>query len=245
MKVVLGIFIGIVTVVVVIVLVAGYFGFVPGISNIFGSNKPRDLGVTATHADYLSVTAKDQIQRIDLPADTPPDQSLSFSGTQGANFNITQAEATALLNYNPWPYFALKDCQVRFNDDGTGEMSGILEIDKMHDYAIGRGYSDTDYNNILKYVQTYSVVQKEMPFYVKGTGSVVNGVISFDFTKLEIGRLSIPVSQLNDHKASLLDAANKAMSKVPGFSVKNFSIEGGQMHFDGTLPKTITRAVNG
>ena len=78
MKVILGIFIGILTVVVVLVLVAGYFGFVPGISNIFGSNKPRDLGVTATLANYSSVTAKDNIQRVDLPADTPPAQSSEF-----------------------------------------------------------------------------------------------------------------------------------------------------------------------
>jgi hypothetical protein len=181
---------------------------------------------------------------VDLPANTPPDQSLSFSGTQSANFNITQAEATALLNDNPWPYFAIKDCQVRFNDDGTGEMSGILLIDKMHDYAIGRGYSDADYSNVLKYVSTYAVIQKEIPFYVKGTGSVVNGVITFDISKLEVGRLSIPVSQVNDHKSALIEAAEKAMTLVPGFSVKNFSIEGGQMHFDGTLPKTITRVVN-
>ncbi|MGA3094656.1 MAG: hypothetical protein ABSD79_04650 [Dehalococcoidales bacterium] len=243
MKVILGIFVGILAVVVVLVLVAGYFGFVPGISSIFGSDKPRDLGVAYTHADYLSVTAKDKIQRVDLPADTPPAQSLSFSGSQSASFNITQAEATALLDDNPWPYFAITDCQVRFNSDGTGEIAGILLIDKLHDYAIGRGYTDTDFNNALKYVQAYAVIQKEMPFYVKGTGSVVNGVISFDISKLEIGRLSIPLSQINDHKAALIDAANKAMSLTPGFSVKNFSISGGQVHFEGTLPKTITRSV--
>jgi hypothetical protein len=243
MKVILGIFIGILTVVVVLVLVAGYFGFVPGISNIFGSNKPRDLGVTATLANYSSVTAKDNIQRVDLPADTPPAQSLSFSGSQPANLNVTQAEATALLNFNPWPYFALTDCQVRFNADGTGEMSGTLLIDKLHDYATGRGYSDTDFNKALKYVQTYAVIQKKMPFYVKGTGSVVNGVISFNISKLEVGRLSIPLSQINDHKDALISAFNKAVSLTPGFSVNNFSITGGQMHFDGTLPKTITRSV--
>jgi hypothetical protein len=46
MKFILGILFGILAVVVVLVLVAGYFGFVPGISNIFGSNKPVDLGIT-------------------------------------------------------------------------------------------------------------------------------------------------------------------------------------------------------
>ena len=244
MKIIIGILIGILSVVVVLVLVAGYFGFVPGVSKIFGSDKPRNLVVTSTRADYVSVTTKDKIQRVDLPANTPPAQSLSFSGSQPANFNITQAEATALINDNPWPYAALTDCQVRFNPDGTGEIAGILQMDKLHDYAIGRGYSEADFNNVLKYVQTYGVLQKNMPFYVKGTGSVVNGVISFDISKLEVGRLSIPLSQINGHKADLINAFNKAVSQTPGFSVNNFSITSGQIHFDGTLPKTITRSVN-
>ncbi len=243
MKVVAGIFIGILAVVVVIVLVAGYFGFVPGISNVFGSNKPRDLGMTSTHADYVSVTAKDHIQRIDLPAGTAPGQSLSFAGSQPENFNITQAEAAALGNDNPWPYFAITDLHVRFNADGSAEMSGILLVDKLHDYAIGRGYTEDDFASALNYVQKFAVIQKRMPFYIKGTGSVVNGVISFNISKLEVGRLSIPVSKVNDNKASLIDAFNKAAAHVPGFSVKNFSIQDGQVHFEGTLPKTITRAV--
>lgn len=243
MKVILGILIGILAVVVVLVLAAGYLGFVPGVSNIFGSDKPRDLGVTYTRADYLSVTAKDKIQRTNLPANTPPAQSLSFSGSQPANFNITQAEATALINDNPWPYSALTQCQVRFNSDGTGEIAGILQVNKLHDYSIARGYTEADFNNVLKYVQKYGVVQKNMAFYAKGTGSVVNGVISFNISKLEIGRLSIPLDQINGRKADLIDAANEAMSRTPGFSVKNFSISGGQVHFEGTLPKTISRSV--
>ena len=72
---------------------------------------------------------------MDLPADTPPDQSLIFSGSQPANLTLTQEQATALLNYNPWPYFAVTNCQVLFNADGTGEISGVLEINKLNDYA--------------------------------------------------------------------------------------------------------------
>ena len=243
MKVILGIFVGILAVVVVLVLVAGYFGFVPGISGIFGSDKPRDLGVTYTHADYLSVIAKDKIQRVDLPADTPPAQSLSFSGSQSASFNITSAEATALLNDTPWPYSPVSDCQVRFNADGTGEMSGIMHFDKIHDYLIARVYTEDDYIAGLNYLQKFAVIQKQMPFYVKGTGSVVNGVITFDVSKLELGRFSVPLSQVNDHKSDLITAARTAGSHVPGFKVNNFSISGGQVHFDGTLPKTAKRVV--
>jgi len=46
MKFLKGLAIAIGALVIIAVLVLGYLGFVPGVSNIFGSNKPRDLGVT-------------------------------------------------------------------------------------------------------------------------------------------------------------------------------------------------------
>ncbi len=244
MKFIFGVFFGILAVVIVLVLVAGYFGFVPGISSIFGSDKPRDLGVTATSSDYTNITTTDGITRRDLPASTPISQSLSFSGSKPSNINVTEEQATALLNFSPWPYTPVEDCQVRFNADGSAEISGVLLMDKMHDYAFARGYTEDDFNNVLKYVKTYSVIQPKMAFYVKGAASAVNGSISFDVQKLEVGRLSIPVAQINEHKSELLDMYNRAVARTPGFSVKNFSMSDGKMHFEGTVPQTISRVVS-
>jgi len=242
MKVLLGIFIGIVSVVLVLVLVAGYFGFVPGISNIFGSNKPVDLGITYTQADYQSARAKGNIQRIDLPAGAPPEQSLSFAGQQSANVTLTDNEVTALIDEKVWAYFPLKNCQVRFNADSSAEFSGILLLDTLKDYARARGVSEEDFNTVLDRVGTFAIIQKEMPFYIKGTGSVVNGVISFNTSAFKLGRLSIPTDQINGHKDELLRALQSDVLSIPGFSVKNFSISNGQMHFEGTLPTSVSRA---
>ncbi len=242
MKVLLGIFIGIISVVLVLVLVAGYFGFVPGISNIFGSNKPTDLGITYTQADYQSARAKGNIQRVDLPSGTPPEQSLSFSGQQNANVTLTDNEVTALINEKVYAYFPMKNCQVRFNADGSAEFSGILMLDKLSDYVRARGLSQEGFNAVLEQVNRFSVIQNDMPFYIKGTGSVVNGVISFNTSAFKLGRLSIPTDQINGHKAELLDALRRDVLSIPGFSVKNFSISSGQMHFEGTLPTSVSRA---
>jgi hypothetical protein len=243
MKVLFGIFIGIVAVVVVLVLVAGYFGFVPGVSNLFGSNKPTDLGITYTQADYQSARAKGNIQRVDLPTSTPPEQSLSFSGQQNANVTLTDNEVTALIDEKVYEYFPMKNCQVRFNADGSAEFSGILKLDTLKDYAKARGVSEADFKAILDRVNTFAVVQKEMPFYIKGTGSAVNGVISFNTSAFKLGRLSIPTDQINGHKAELLNALQSDVLSIPGFSVKNFSISDGAMHFEGTLPTSVSRAI--
>ena len=241
MKVLLGIFIGVLAVVAIVVLVAGYFGFVPGVSSIFGSDKPRDLGVTYTDADYQSARQKGNIQRVNLASNTPPEQSLKFSGQQAANFNLTDNEVTALINEKSWRYFPVHDCQVRFNADGTGEFSGILELDTLKDYAKARGYSEEDLKVVTDWVSRFAIVQKNMPFYIKGTASV-GSPMDFNVQKLEFGRFSVPADQMNNRKAEILDVLQDGFSKIPGFSINKFSIANGQMHFDGTLPTSVSRS---
>ena len=38
--------VGLIVVIIVVVLGLGYLGFVPGVSKILGSDKPRNLGIT-------------------------------------------------------------------------------------------------------------------------------------------------------------------------------------------------------
>lgn len=241
MKVLLGMFLGVLAIVFVLVMVAGYFGFVPGVSSLFGSSKPRDLAVVGTQTDYQSARQKSNIQRVDLPAGTPPEQSLKFTGQHPANFNLTDNEVTALLNTKSWRYFPVHECQVRFNADGTGEFSGILELDTLKDYAAARGYSEEDFEVVTEWVSRFAVVQKEMPFYIKGTASV-GSPMEFDVQKLELGRFSVPPSQLNDRKAQIINLIQEGLSRINGFSINKFNISNGQMHFDGTLPDTVTRS---
>jgi hypothetical protein len=61
-KVLWGVIIGVVAIVVISVIVLGYLGFVPGVSNIFGSNKPEKLGTTFTQQDYQSAITKSGVQ---------------------------------------------------------------------------------------------------------------------------------------------------------------------------------------
>jgi hypothetical protein len=241
MKVLLGFLLGILAVVFVLVLVAGYFGFVPGIAAVFGSDKPRDLGVTYTQNDYQSARQKSNIKRVDLPPNTPPEQSLVCSGEHAANFNLTDNEVTALINEKSWRYFPVHDGQVRFNADGTAEMSGILELDTLEGYARARGYSEEDFKVVTDWLGRFAMVQKDMPFFVKGTGSV-GGSIDFNILKLELGRFSVPVDQINGRKAELINLLEEGLGRIDGFSVNKLNFSNGQMHFEGTLPDQVNRA---
>ena len=84
----------IVSILVVIVLVAGYFGFVPGISQAMGANKAKDLGIKFTQEDLDKAR---QIANIDLQDLSEGNTSLGFSGQQEITGDYTSEMITAMI----------------------------------------------------------------------------------------------------------------------------------------------------
>lgn len=56
---------GILIIILIPILVVGFFGFMPGVSSLLGTNKPKNLGVTYTAADYASYQQKTGAQFLD------------------------------------------------------------------------------------------------------------------------------------------------------------------------------------
>jgi len=110
----------IVLLVVGAVLVLGYLGFVPGLSSVFGSDKPRDLGVTYTAQDKASFDQKigGTFQTMTEPASDG--KTLVFTDKKTAvNKSFTQEELTARLAAAEWKYMPLSSPQLRIKDDGS------------------------------------------------------------------------------------------------------------------------------
>jgi hypothetical protein len=226
--------------VVVVILAGGYLGFVPGVSNLFGSNKPRDLGVTYTQADYQSARAKTRSIITDLPSDAAPQQSIKYSGSHPVTATFTQAEFNALMNNRPWKYYPLKDCQLKVNPDGTAEFSAVVLTDRLKGYALSTGASSESMKVLDDYL---SKVPGDPIVYTKGKASIVNGqIVNSDINELQIGRISIPADQLQNNKNSIINAAQQQMQAIPGFSVKTFKLINGQIQFEGTLPDSVARS---
>jgi hypothetical protein len=241
LKVIAGIFIGIILVVVVVVLVAGYFGFVPGLSNVMGSNKPVDLGTSYTPADYKSAVSKIGVIFSNNTDTVNYDKSQkSYGPAKPVTVDFTASEITAALNDKPHAEdFPVKDWQVRYNPDGTAEMSAVVLLDKVSSYAKSHGVTDDTIQNVLDAVSKFGVLEKEIPVYLKGSFSVVNGSLDFDATSVKIGRLPISADTINSNKADILDFRNTHKNDIPGFSCKNCSIINGKLHFEGTFPSTV------
>ena len=229
MKFLKGLAIAIGALVIIAVLVLGYLGFVPGVSNIFGSNKPRDLGVTYTAADYASAHARNGTTHTVLPAGSAP--NIIFSGSHAVNTVYTQAEINALINNRQWSNYPLKNCQLKINPDNTIEFSGTLIIDRLKGYETSLNLGDMSaILDFLKYLPG------DPAFYAKGTVEIENGqIVNTDITEFKLGNITL-TNQVQDNLQSLTSNVYSEIAAYPGFSITTLKFSNGDVQFKGTLP---------
>lgn len=248
------IFLGIIFVTIItVILFLGYLGFVPGVSAIFGSSKPRDLGVKYTEADRASGRAKSQLEYGELPAGTPDEISLQRIGSRPVTTAFTSSEITALMNDRPFKYWPYKNVQMKFNADGSAEVSGQLIKSRLPGYMASIGISKTVADKVVQYLPSNTV------FYVKGKASLTNNHVSLlDPSKVEIGRMSIPInlllssndntayaadqaspegdlSQISGKKGKIIDYINQHLASIKGFFAKKANFSNDALNFDGNL----------
>jgi len=235
MKVLLGIIIGIVVVVVIGVLVLGYLGFVPGLSNLMGANKPAKLGGTYTAADYNSAISKSGVQMNDNLANTyVPKSQKVYGPAKAVSMDLTPSEILAVLNTKPMsPNIPFKDYDLRINPDNSVEVSSLLEVEKI----ANNSQVPQEVKDALQSINDAGL--KEVPVYMKGDVSVVNGQLNYDAEDIKIGKISIPAGQVNDAASQVSDYFQTLTSHIPELSVTNASIIDGKLHFDGTMPSSV------
>jgi hypothetical protein len=235
------------------VLVGGYFGLIPGVSAIFGSNKPRNLGVSYTEADLASAKEKSQLEYAELPADTPDSQSLVRSGSRPITATFSNAEVTALMNDRPFKYWPYKNVQVKMNADGSAEISGQLIKSRLSGYCASIGVDKSVADKVIKYLPGNTV------FYVKGRAALSGNKVSvLDPSKVEVGRVPIPINSLlsfdigtgtalatdsavseldsvSGKKAAIISYINSHLAGIKGFFANSAYFSENELHFDGNL----------
>jgi hypothetical protein len=223
-------------------LVLGYMGFVPGLSDIMGSNRPRDLGVRYTQADLNSMMAKNGVQDVVLADTSIPEQSLSFSGSKPLKNSFTEAELTARMNdYTKVKYNAVSDMQLRINADGTTEISGRIDLNGAEDCAAAFGMPKQDFDKLKPYLDKAKVLNPKPAFYAKGTVKIVNNQLSMDADRVEIGKLPLPMEQMP--MDAVVRESETILANVEGLNIKSLEFKDGKMNFDGTVPAKVSAAI--
>lgn len=219
---------------------------------------PRDLGIKYTQEDHISGRNKSQIAYEELPANTAPADSWQTYGTREVIAEFSSREITAIMNGKPGIYFPYKNVQVKFNADGSGEISGQLIKSKIPIYAATFDAPKAAVDLVMKFLPEDPV------FYVKGRASLINNKIAiFEPMKFEIGRVPIPIapilayndgiiketlamevselfgeiSQVSNKKQLIIEFINSRIAVIEGFYAKNSSFAQDKLIFEGTLPE--------
>lgn len=214
----------------------GYYGFVPGLSAVLGSAKPRDLRIDPTGDDLVSAKAKTGIVFGNLLSGLPPEQSIKFTGQKDMVVDLTDEELTALLRSDSWHYDFIEKAQIRINADGSEEISGLLRLDRVNGYMAAQ-HVPTD--KLRPYLHALESFSHHPAFYVKLNSSWQDGKLTMEVMRAEVGRYEFDKRLLAAHAAEMTAAVEKHVLGIPGVTIRTLTFGGGQMHFEGTFPESI------
>lgn len=222
------------------VLIAGWYGMVPGISSMLGATKARDLGVRYDAADLTSYGQKTAIKFADFataPANpNRPGKKLIFGDPKSVeNLVLTQSEITAAVNNLDWKSMPLSNVQVKFGD-GNVEVSGNLNTTKVASFIKfigGVGYSPANVDKAVGWAQR---LLNDAPVYVNASVSATNDQLAFTLHEAKVGRVTIPQ---NIAANVLRSGLTNAISNADNYEIRSASFSNGQLNFSGTYPTTV------
>lgn len=214
-----------------VLLGLGYLGFIPGISNLFGSNTPRELNAATSPMDLRSGQAKLD-QEILTGEAMPSLKTIQNSGTTEVNTRLTGKEFAAHVE----AIHPVQDLQIVFHTDGSFEAAGRVDKNRILKYSKFLGYANISDIDVLATVNTY--LPGSPTFYIKGTGSITDSIPTMDLQEARIGRL--PASAQGLAKA-LVEYAKLNLEKVPGLDITTMNITADGVSVIGTVPAAVPK----
>lgn len=243
----------------IILLILGYFGFVPFVSDILGTNKPKDLGVTFSEKDYEIARGKTKVQYEQLTGDLKPEESLKYSGKRNVKIELNSSELTALIYVRKWRYYPFKKWTVKINEDGTVETSGQILTNKLMDCLSAFGITPpetskenfnsiilmgafsgfqvpevTRFYNLLNQISRF--IKSNPSFYIKGKAKIENNKLTlFQLNSVFLGNINI-TSTVNKYKGEIVRLIEEILDNTPGLFVTSLVFQDMKLKFNGTLP---------
>jgi hypothetical protein len=218
-----------VLIVVAVMIVAAYATLT--LMGLTALSRPKDLGIKYTEKDLESLYAKIPQKLGDAPLSSQ--NGLVYTGTMNFDGRITQEELTARLNSNTWKHNSIRDVQVRFNADGSTEMSGRLMKSNIDENLKRFNVGGFDLAGRIDALPIDPV------FYIKGKGSIYDNQVNLDIEEAKVGAFDVNADAIKDRADDIIETA---MRQVNGLSVKSLTVSESGLDFDGTLPGEIGTA---
>lgn len=220
-------------------LVLGWMGLVPGLSNLMGTSKPRDLGVSYNRTDLDRYKQKTNIKlkpltQAPVSVFNASQKSLLTNPITTNKLVLTQNELTAALNNLELHWLPMTNIQAKISNDNL-EISGKLnsaKIDDFRSYLNKNGNINNDAKRSIDWARRFS---NNAPIYIKAKASITDNILSFNLSQAQIGRVNIPLGDLGN---SLSDSPLVNVGAI-NFDAKQAKLSAGQLEFVGTYPSII------
>lgn len=210
-----------------------------------GFFKPYDLGIKATPEAYESAMSKLAITKDSAPKEgTAEDYIYSYGASTAVQTSLSSEEITSFLTINRPEYYAMKDVQVRINEDDTMEASASLDVSYVLEEILDNKYSKEEINQKLPVL---GFLPDEVNVYIKADGAIRdNKVADLTIEDVSIMGITIPDSMINTEQANnfieeSLDSYLEKTSEKSGARYDLLQLNNGNLEIQGQLPSSITR----
>jgi len=216
------------------ILILAFLGFIPGLSDLFGATKPKDLGISYTQQDYSQAHKKTDIDRKVISDDYQREFFLSPQN-HFVDDTLTSAEVSAWINERAWKHYPFSNLQIRFNPDNTVEASGNVDIKKFINYIqVLGGMTDKE----AQQVSSYMPLSGSPAFYLNFTGNVQNDQVEIRFSKAKLGNLPISSGIVASYTHKLVEFIEEKVLNHPSVNFNELRPDNGLLKVIGTLPDT-------
>lgn len=199
--------------VIIIVLVVGVSATgiyaVPGVSAIFGFNRPKDLGIKTSQEALNSLKQKIPLTISGPAVDYAQSGDKIFSGEMPVDAQRSSEEITSWIDRFKGTNPPVKDVQVKFIEGGM-EISGMV----------------TQYVKAPVYVKV-------------GVTQTSSNSVALDIQKAKLGLFTVPDKYLQQAEGWFEDAINERMADIPGYSIETLEYHDGYSYFKGTYPQNV------
>lgn len=228
-----------------------YVGFVPGLTELMRTNKPIDLGVAYSAADFnrlgdnnafgIEVGNYDAASGLSIKniSSMSPGSKLVTYGVRTNEATLTQAELTAFVNMIPWANSPLSNSQIRL-EPGTFEFSGNVKARYVSNlikaiYPAGNYGQLSPFLKLATHLQNPAVYAKMSVSIDNVAAQAAHGRMHLKVLALKVNRmdLSKDVSQMN---AINMNVGQGSWAQGLPFSLGSLTVSNGQLDVYGTLP---------
>jgi hypothetical protein len=193
---------------------ASGFVKIPLMTQLFGADKPRDLGVRTDPAYFQDILTRHGIKIVGEKGRLCLECYSEYADMKPIDISVTSNEISSWIAETN-KEGTLKDVQIRLGSANSMELSANLDLRK-------HGYD---------FISPVYLIGK----ITKGSSNT----LEVEITKAQAGIVPIPGEFAKQGAEELENTINRQLARMPDLEIGEFSVENGVMRYKGNFPTVV------